>query len=216
MEWPFMKSQTKKRDALYADMMEEVKVRLHCIDLAIQGKTGYPSPIVRELCYLQLRILCELIALACLVAHGDIASVQAHKLGRVWSADEILGRLTRLRPHFYPAPIKQNSKGPGIWHMEGINPSPLPKEELLALYGLTHKYLHRGNLKKLMSMDDPIDMEIDIPEIVKWGQKINDLLRLHVIAIDADNLIIAMLRNANDNNRVQVATAAGKPSDLLT
>ena len=96
-----------KRFELYAALMEEVKVRIECIEQALAGRTGFPPPIVREFCYLQLRLLSELIALSCLVAHGDIAGLQSHKSGRAWSADEILKRLTELRPHFYPIAVKQ-------------------------------------------------------------------------------------------------------------
>ena len=70
--------------------------------------------------------------------------------------------------------------------MDVLNPQPLPKEELLSLYGKTHKFLHRGNLKKLLSSTTPIDMEINAPEIVRWAQKINDQLSVHSIAISED------------------------------
>jgi len=57
---------------LYANLMEEIKVRLDCINAAMQGRLMLPSPIVREFCYLQIRFLCELVALSCLIAHGDM------------------------------------------------------------------------------------------------------------------------------------------------
>lgn len=207
---------TQKQNQLYANLMDEVKVRIDCINMAIGGRTGFPVPIVREFCYLQLRFLCELVALSCLVAHGDIASLQSHRTGRAYSADDILDRLTKLRPHFYPFACKQTRtpRGDGNgynFHMDVLNPQPLPKEELLSLYGKTHKFLHRGSLKNLLSSPTPIDMEINLPEIVGWAQKINDLLSVHTIAISEDHLIICILRNVDDNNKVQVATAK-KPS----
>jgi hypothetical protein len=200
-----------KQNTLYANLMDEVKVRIDCISSAAQGRlNNYPTPIVREFCYLQLRMLCELIALSCLVAHGDITFLQPHKLGKSYSADDILDKLSKLREHFYPLPITQTVTSigpPKALHMTLVNPSPLPKDELLKLYGITHKYLHRGSLKKLLSMDTPIDITINMPEIVRWAQKINDLLSLHVISIDAKNVMLCMLRNADENNKVQVATA---------
>ena len=199
---------------LYANLMDEVKVRIDCISTTCNGRGAYPTVITREFSYLQLRMLCELIALSCLVAHGDIASLQSHKTGKAYSADDMLERLEKLRPHFYPVPCQQkiSTHAPAAYDMEAVNPSPLPKEELLALYAKTHRYVHRGSLKKMLSMDTPIDMHVDIPEIIRYAQKINDLLSCHLIAIDDKNLIICMLRNANDNSRVQVATAeAGIP-----
>lgn len=198
----------EKRNQLYANLMDEVKVRIDCISTICNGRGNFPSVIVREFSYLQLRMLCELIALSCLVAHGDISSLQAHQVGKSYSADEIIDRLTKLRPHFYPIPGKQIWSGPGQpVGFDVIDPSPLPKEELLSLYGKTHRYLHRGSLKKMLSMDVPIDMRVDIPEIIKYAQKINDLLSHHVIAVSERHVILCVLRNMDNNNKVQVATA---------
>lgn len=49
---------------LYCGLMEEAKLRIAAIEGNLSGKTGLPGQIVRESCYLQLRLLCELIALA--------------------------------------------------------------------------------------------------------------------------------------------------------
>jgi hypothetical protein len=78
---------TTKETQLYANLMDEVKARIDCINVAVQGRTGFPTPIAREFCYLQLRFLCELIALSCLVAHGDIKSLQSHQ-----NRTNVLGR----------------------------------------------------------------------------------------------------------------------------
>ena len=203
-----MAHKDEKRNTLYANLMGEVKARIDCISTTCQGRGGYPSVIVREFCYLQLRILCELIALACLVAHGDISSLQTHKIGKAYSADEIIDRLSKLRPHFYPIPGKQIWSGPGKpVGFEALASSPFAKEELLALYGKTHRFVHRGTLKKLLSMDTPIDTHVNIPEIIQYAQKINDLLSHHVIAVSESHLIICLLRNADHQNNVQVITA---------
>jgi hypothetical protein len=209
-----MAHRTDKRNTLYANLMDEVKVRIDCISTTCNGRGAYPTVITREFCWLQLRMLCELIALACLVAHGDIASLKAHKVGKSYSADDIIDRLEKLRPHFYPVAGKQNqSSDPAVrYNFEAINPSPFPKEELIALYGKTHRFVHRGTLKQMLSMDMPIDINVNLPEIIQWAQKINNLLTYHVIAINEDELLLCMLRNADDNFKVQVATLeAGTP-----
>ncbi len=202
---------TEKQTQLYANLMQEVKVRIDAINLALQGRTNLATPFVRELCWLQLRMLCELVAIACLVAHGDITFLQPHKLGRSTSAEEILDRLTRLRPHFFPIACKQilTAEGPGKFQLQPMEPSPLAKKELLDLYGKTHRHLHRGSLKAILSMDvnEPWDTKVDAPEISKWAQRINDLLSVHMIPISDKLMIITILRNADDNHKVQVATA---------
>ncbi len=50
---------TEKQTQLYANLMQEVKVRIDAINLALQGRTNLATPFVRELCWLQLRMLCE-------------------------------------------------------------------------------------------------------------------------------------------------------------
>jgi hypothetical protein len=207
-----MPTPTEKQRQLYANLMHEVKVRIEAIDHAVLGRMNLSTVFVREFCWLQLRMLCELIALSCLVAHGDIAFLQPHKVGKSYSADDILDRLTALRQHFYPEAVRQIRAPAGStekFQIQGIQPSPLSKDSLLTLYGKTHRHLHRGSLKKLLSMDvrAPIDLTIDTSEVIGWAQKINDLLSSHVIAINANEVILCSLRNADANNDVQVAVA---------
>jgi hypothetical protein len=78
---------------LYADLLEEAKIRIASIDAAISGRAGLSAPLVREYSYLQLRMLCELIALGCLTAHGEIKATQAPKLQKEYAADKIIKRL---------------------------------------------------------------------------------------------------------------------------
>ena len=59
----------------------------------------------------------------------------------------------------------------------------------------------------MLSMDTPIDVNVNIPEIIAHAQKLNDLLSHHIIAVNESHILICMLRNADDNNKVQVATA---------
>ena len=65
---------------LYAGLLEEAKGRIFSIDSVIGGRAGIPDPLAREYGYLQLRMLCEVIALCCLAAHGDLSAAQAAKL----------------------------------------------------------------------------------------------------------------------------------------
>src|SRR5258706_10461789 len=109
---------------LYANLMDEVKVRIASLNAALVGGTGLPPPILREFCFLQLRMLCELIALGCLTAHGDIE--ETTKLRKQYAADRIVGELERLHPNFYPWPLREvGSK------FEGINEGFLTKVDLI-------------------------------------------------------------------------------------
>jgi hypothetical protein len=201
----------EKLRTLYAYLMDEVKVRIDCLDRAVRGQTGFPTPIVREFCYGQLRLLCELIGLSCLVAHGDIPATYAKQLGKQWSADTILKELEKIREHFYPqsinrttSPINSRQKH---HHLEAKPSQPFPKESLLSLYADTHKYIHRGNVRKILNSDTPIDLKPNFDQIIGWAQKINDHLDNHIIVISEERFMICVLRNADDGNRVQVVGA---------
>jgi hypothetical protein len=68
----------------YCDLMEEIKHRYDALGAAAAGKFAplMPDPCALEFCYLQLRLICELIALACLVAHRDIVLPKSKKIER--------------------------------------------------------------------------------------------------------------------------------------
>ena len=88
---------------LYADLMGEVKLRISALNTMLGGTTNLPSPIIRETGFLQLRMLCELTALSCLVAHGDI--MRTTKIKKEWNAYRIITALAQLHPAFYPRPV---------------------------------------------------------------------------------------------------------------
>src|SRR6187401_3241387 len=102
------KDQQRAMD-LYAAMLEEVKLRIASIESATAGLLKLHPVIVREFCYLQLRMICELIALGCLTAHGDVPGSKSKTLRKAWHADEIIKALQDLHQDFYPHPVKQIS-----------------------------------------------------------------------------------------------------------
>jgi hypothetical protein len=174
---------------LYRSVMEELKVRLLSIDHAVRGATGLSGPLVEDFCYLQLRMSCELVALGCLIAHGDIPGAGAPKLQKEWAADRILRELENLHPEFYPYPIRmtltpRTATTPGNLHIDRKTEGFLAKSELLSLYGKSGEKLHRGSLKKLLPKNIPVQTRF--PDVVAWRDKFGGLLNEHHIA-SADN-----------------------------
>jgi hypothetical protein len=196
---------------LYASIMEEIKIRMDCAIGAIGGRSNLIGPLVRELCFLQFRMIAELIALGALVAHGDISSSQ--KLRKEYSADRIIAQLEALHPDFFPQPIKITSPGTAGAHHDIRGPLSsdfgldyLSKKELLELYGRCGDALHRGSLKKLLSPKTPI--QTNFPNLTRWLQKIEYLLGNHMIVLHGGTTaIICSLRNPANQGRVQVAIA---------
>jgi hypothetical protein len=144
----------------YTILMLEAKRRLLAMHTVLEGKTGLPKGVVCEFCFLQLRMLCELIALGCLTAHGDLMS---GKLRGTWQADKIIRGLEELHPDFYP-----------IAATEGV----FTKEELVKLWRKCGEVLHRGTFETLWSRLRYADA---IEEIRSWKKKIEALLSNHAI-----------------------------------
>jgi hypothetical protein len=198
------KDQQKAMDR-YAALMEEVKIRIESIEFAISGLLKFHPVIIREFSYLQLRLVCELIALGCLTAHGDIPGIKSRALAKAWSADDILNKLESLHPDFYPHPVRQ-VKHPDHYELVPVESGFLTKQELLALNGRSGAILHRGNLKRLWS--GPISAQPNHSDVVDWVSKIKTLLNQHRLAlIGGSSHFVCVLRNSLDAGRVQVAYA---------
>src|SRR4051812_23844461 len=100
------KDQQKAMDR-YVAMLEEVKLRYSAIEFSASGLLKLHPVIIREFCYLELRMICELIALGCLTTHGDVPGSKSKSLRKAWHPNEILTALEALHPDFYPHPIEQ-------------------------------------------------------------------------------------------------------------
>src|SRR4051812_181747 len=92
----------RKSADVYRHLMEETKYRIEAIDTILSGRAGLRQRIAQETCYLQFRLICETIAIACLALHRDIKVSSG--LHNTYKADWILNALDRLHPRFYPSP----------------------------------------------------------------------------------------------------------------
>jgi len=185
---------------LYGAIMEEAKVRLSSLGSAMAGAVGIPKALAREFCFLQLRMLCELIALGCLAAHGDIQGTTG--LRKKYAADDIIKRLECLHPDFYPSPVRLDGGASKTRFATPIESGFLTKDELLSLYRRCGAALHRGTLRKLLS--EQVPSRADFRDIVVWENLIVVLLTVHFIQLHDGERMFCMLRNVDDGNHVQV------------
>jgi hypothetical protein len=180
---PKTPSPTKQQNeaiAAYGRLLEEAVIRLKTTEGLIDGRFGVPQSLVAELGYLQLRMLCEVVALCCLIAHGDIEATRTTKLQKEYSADSILKKLEHLHPNFYPHPVNI-SPTPIGHHLDRIADGFLTKNELLSLYHECGARLHRGSLAKFRS-SAPRVHEVDLTKLREWLLKFVVLLRSHHVA----------------------------------
>lgn len=183
--------------AIYRALMSEARYRIDAFNHILAGGTGLAEALVMELCFLQLRMLCETIALASVVIHGDISEiVMNRKLATEWHAEKIIDALEKLHSNFFPQPVEYRDK-----HIQGgVTPNAITKEEVIKLYGICGDALHRGTAKKISNYKTTKSRKFDAPEITIWVQKIEDLLGTHVIVSFAGTMIVmCVLRDMAHN-----------------
>jgi hypothetical protein len=186
--------------------MDEAKARIDVIDRAKNGQFNLHPMLIQEFCYLQLRLLCEVIALGCLVAHGDITEIDLKPLSKKYDADTIIKKLEPLHPEFYPRPVIMTIVPNISVDIEEKKDGYLTKQELLSLYGKAGTYVHRGVLNKIESR--PPYTPVDLSEVVRYTQRIFTLLNTHqIVSPDKKKRLLVTLRNPADHDQVQVAFA---------
>lgn len=179
----------------YCELMQEIKIRTHGIEEIT--KAAVPAQIKYESCYLQLRMVCELIALSCLIVHGDIPATMG-KMKRTWEADKILTRLSEIHGDFYPHPV--NAKEGDKFDLERVSSGFLTKEDLIVLYRKCGDRLHRGTARNVQHKIAP--QNVNFVQIQRWGDMIIHLLQHHWIK----------LHDSGDQIGVQMNALRDKPS----
>jgi len=167
----------QKTMELYCALMTEIKYRIDGMNAIAHA--GLPVRISYEACYLQLRLICESIAIGCLVVNGDILTSKSSKLAKTWEADRLIYRLSEIHPAFYPEPVEPD--GGNRHKLAKVSAPVLSKDELIALYRRCGGKLHRGALKDLhRSFESP---NLSFVQIQASRDKIVHLLQHHWISV---------------------------------
>ena len=181
---------------LYCELMEEIKRRTDVVSTVTQGHIAVTHVVAIELAYLQLRMICELIALACLTAHGDVPETKSKRLTKAYNADQIMKALERLHPGFYPKPGRQVRNEVGkVVEVVAIEEPYLTKHELQRLYGECGDFLHRGNIEQFMKGRSLPKFS----QLETWLRKITVLLNHHQIQLfDARRQLWVIMQAESD------------------
>jgi hypothetical protein len=193
---------------LYTVLMHEARSRIEALNFILSGRTSLAEGIVRELCWLQLRMLCETIAIGCLVAHGDVVAAFIKKFEKEYAADKIIKLMEGLNPHFFPQQAVFGKNQTGSTITANTNDNALKKSEISKLYHRCGKILHRGKFEDVLTSDPLKDGKLELKEILSWGQKIEDLLGSHIIPLKvtatSSTMIICALRDSDQNLQTTV------------
>lgn len=199
---------------LYLMLMEEAKVRFDLINFAHRNDAGLPPAIVREICYLQFRFLCEIIALGCLAAHGDIRNKKA--MNTTYEPGKLLKSLEVLNPHFYPQPTVQVNEVGRTGFVGRPDIPHLTKADLPKLWGMCGGILHRTPMATVyaVSKQRPDDMS----DIFEWSQKLTGLLNSHWITLveNKQGLFVTLRSEDTGKAKATIMTFGGEQVNLYS
>lgn len=203
---------------LYGNLMFELRTRIDSIPKFANPDIDLPPPTRAEACFLQLRLLCEIIALGCLTAHGDLKEVKAARLQKAYEADFIIKRLERLHPDFFPVPHTVEVHptpfvGRSAYHYTPKSDGFLTKDALLRLYRRTGGVLHRGSLKALTAT--PRDEAKMFDEIHAAHVGLIQLTSAHHLMTKDREVAIVCNIPAADEGDVHVAMAVAMHQNSL-
>jgi hypothetical protein len=184
--------------------MEEVKARIAAITYGLGGfNPRQPAFIESEFCYLQLRLICDTIAIACLVAHGDhIERALRDSLADNWRINKMFERLSTARPNFFPIPFTQKPLGSGGFEHIPIRTGALTQDGFLALYDECSNVVHRGTLSRVLSGNSD---RFDRSKVIDWQRQIMTLLSCHEIWIATEEKFYAVVMQASSDGRVHLS-----------
>lgn len=182
---------------LYHSFMEELKVRLSAMRGMLEELSGTQSShafIVAESCYLQLRYVCELIALASLAIHYNVET--SKKLLASYSPQKTFEELLRSNKDAFPRAINLHDKE-GAFHFDFAPERDITAEELYRTYGACGEALHRGTLKNIIAGKPK---SYNLADLDTWLARIANFLHQHTILLDGhQNVFVAHLTGGTED-----------------
>jgi hypothetical protein len=187
---------------LYRAFMEEIKTRLGVIAevvTVVKRDSNHPGAFLQaEFGFLQLRFVCDLVALAILAAHRPYGLTD--KLMESWHARRALHDLSLLNPLSFPRPAKVSRTPEGIT-INVSDEGALQRRDLEDIYNKCGRMLHRGALKHILGQGKAYD----IGKLNGWAARIGALLAHHVLMILDEGLILVVNLTSGPDGSVEVA-----------
>lgn len=189
---------------IYAGFAQEISDRLAAIEEAVRLAVTVGADRAyfhAEFAFMQLRLVCELVALAALWVHREKGL--SKKLEGAWHVDEIFKELETINDKCFPFGCRMTFTQDGGYQVVPRPEAVMKRYDLTRIYGQCGNVLHRGALKLFLSGQSK---NYDLDFVRQSAAMIKNLLSEHmVIVID---LGIVVLCNMGANGKpVQVITA---------
>jgi hypothetical protein len=194
---------------LYIAFMDHIVLRLDSIADSLSEFRSNPDHPDNwrnaEFCYLQIRKVCEYLALSVLVVHDLYQDTSVQRLAKDWHAAEIFSKLLELNPYAFPiaTEVKFDHNGPGRHHIEPT-PPVLEPADLDRIYGICGDRLHAGSLKRILASKVP---PYNFEEITNWRNKFVLTLSNHMIRLPHISSILLVVMRHEDDKKVHCAFA---------
>lgn len=166
----------------YVQCMEEITRRSIFIqqfsDVSINR---FHEPVVAETIGLQQRKILELIAKASLIAHRSVWAEVSLWFKRDWHAGDILERIEKVNPSFYPHPVRESR----IYDTGNIKAKweDVPDDIYLTKGRFVEAYSAIGDMMHAHSPDEHVNYREFLAKAQEWDSQIHELLGMHTVAL---------------------------------
>ena len=142
----------------YLNILFEVNARLNFMN-SIQD-LNLPDGILREMCQLNLRHICELTAIGCVVLQGDYRSFRSFR--EADNPRHIFLGLSKIHTGFFsmPATITKNDDPLGVLIEGHGDTNAMTRSELELLWSKTGNFLHRLTATSFFRPEDRSDEDM--------------------------------------------------------
>jgi hypothetical protein len=174
----------EEKATLYANAMHEIRMRLRFVEQLLVA--DMPPLFLYESCQLQMRMRCELFAMACLAAQADF---ETHKAFRErYEPPAIFKTLEEHYPDFYPKPSSITRTVDG-WHMDldarPSRPLAIKRVQIEKIWSMAGSHLHRASVKRYISRTNAVDIaEIEKATEAFWTLVVDHSIILSPVALE--------------------------------
>lgn len=139
----------ESRAKYYGQLMVEIKERCDEMrSLLVDGPDKLRGRSRFELLYFHVRMICENLALACLVCHGASPEARLASFSDQYRADTILKILSQRSDYHYPVAVRTVISAYGAPdHFITLDPQPMPALALKKYYLKADSGLHVGRVR---------------------------------------------------------------------
>ena len=189
--------------SLYQAIMRQVVIRADAMAVSMAEARSNPEHPNNwqnaEFCYLQIRKICEYVALALLSAHHEYEGTKASKIQKQWNAATLFDQIGGMNRYAFPVPtnIELDANGPGSHHVEPAE-VVLEPHDLERIYGQAGDRLHVGSLKRLVDGKLP---PYDFRELSDWRNRFIKTLNSHMIRLPhVGSVLLVHLKDESDGD----------------